>query len=369
MANGRTRQSVSADPPISAGDVDFTRRVLIVTAVALVTVAVAALFAIASDVFFLFFAAVLLAILLRGCSDALGRWAKVDPRWSYALLLVALAGVFVGCVVVLGSMAVAQFNQLAADLPKSTEQARSYLRQYAWGDEALSHVPTAETLVTGGSGNIADRTTRFFSTTFGVLGNLLVLTFLTLYLAASPRTYVNGLIRLVPPARRDRAGQVLTAVGTQLKWWLIGRVVAMASVGVVAGVGLWLVGVPQFLVLAVVAALLTAIPFIGPILGAVPGVLVALMQGPTVALWAAAVYVLAQAVENYLVTPIVQERMVNMPPVLTIAAVTLAGALFGVIGLIVATPLGVAVMVAVKMLYVEDVLGDDLEVRGADRSG
>ena len=128
-------------------------------------------------------------------------------------------------------------------------------------------------------GEAASHAARFFSTSFGLLGNLLVLTFLTLYLAASPRTYVDGLLLLVPPARRPRAAQVLAAIGFQLKWWLVGRLVAMASVGLIAGVGLWLIGVPQFLVLALVAALLTAIPFIGPILGAVPGVLVALCRG------------------------------------------------------------------------------------------
>ncbi len=158
-------------------------------------------------------------------------------------------------------------------------------------------------------------------------------------------------------------------MGIQLKWWLVGRLVAMASVGLLAGAGLWLIGVPQFLVLALVAALFTAIPFIGPILGAVPGVLVALVQGPQAALWAVAVYTVAQMVENYLVTPLVQQRMVNLPPVVAIAAVTLVGALFGMLGLIVATPMAVALIAAVRMLYVEDVLGDSQAVPGEGKAG
>jgi predicted PurR-regulated permease PerM len=219
--------------------------------------------------------------------------------------------------------------------------------------------------VTGGPGNAASRVTAFFSTTFGVLGNLVVLVFLTLYLAAAPRTYLSGLVRLVPPRHRPRAEQVLGAVGFHLRWWLIGRLVAMVAVGVITGAGLWAVGVPQFLVLGLVAAVLTAVPFIGPIVAAIPGVLLALMQGPTAALWALAVYALAQAVENYLLTPLVQQSTVELPPVLTILAIVLVGALFGVLGLIMATPLAVTLMVAVKMLYVEDVLGDQLDVPGA----
>lgn len=342
----------------------FTRRVLVVAVVALLAVGAAAAFVKASDVFFLFFAAVLLAILLRAASDALDRRTKLGPRWSFGLVMFVLACGLAAAGYAAGATAVAQFNQLVADLPKSVEEARGYLRQHPWGDEALRHAPTAEELATGGTGTAASSVTRFFSTTFGVLGNLLVLTASALYLAASPGTYVGGLVRLVPPARRPRARQVLTTIGTQLKWWLVGRLGAMAAVGAVTGVGLWLVGVPQYLVLALVAAVTTAIPYVGPIIGAVPGILVALIQGPTAALWALGVYALAQVVENYAVTPLVQQRMVSMPPVLTIAAVVVVGALFGVLGLIVATPLAVAVMAAVKLLYVEDVLGDDLAVPG-----
>jgi len=157
-------------------------------------------------------------------------------------------------------------------------------------------------------------------------------------------------------------------MGSQLKGWLIGRLVAMTVVGLIVGVGLWLVEVPHFLALALVAAALTAIPYLGPILSAIPGILLALLQSPTLALWAAGVYVLSQAAENYVVTPLVQQRMVNMPPVLTIVAVTLIGSLFGVLGMVVATPLAVTLVAAVKMLYVEDVLGGDLEIRGEDES-
>jgi len=341
----------------------FTSRVLIVIGVVAAVGTIGALFVLASDIVFLFFAAALLAILLRAASDALDRRTGVGPRWSYGLVVLAVAAVFAAGTYAVGSTAATQFNHLVADLPKSTDQAKAYVQQYSWGNDALRQMPTAGDLF-GGSSKIASGTTWFFSTTFGLLGNLLVLAVSALYLAASPRTYTAGLVMLVPPARRSRAEQVLTAIGTHLKWWLIGRLVAMAAVGLIVGVGLWLIGVPQYLVLALVAAALAAVPFLGPILAAFPGILIALLQGPDTALWAVGVYVLSQVVENYLVTPLVQQQMVNMPPVLTIAVVTLAGVLFGVLGMVVATPLAVAAVTAVKMLYVEDVLGDDLAVPG-----
>jgi predicted PurR-regulated permease PerM len=357
------RPTGEATPPSRS---EFARRALIAAGIAVGTLAVVVAFARASDIFFLFFAGILLAILLRSTSDALARRTGLGPGWSLAAVVGTLVALAATAAYGAGAMAVAQFNQLADDLPRSLDQARAYLRQYPWGDDLLRQAPTVRELVAGGQGSAASHAVTFFSTTFGVVGNLVVLAFLSLYLAATPRTYVEGAVTLVPPARRGRAREVLNAVGFHLKWWLIGRLVAMAAVGVITGIGLWLVGVPQFLVLAAVAALLTAIPYIGPILGAAPGVLVALMQGPSVALWAVAVYVLAQAVENYLITPLVQQNTAGLPPVVSIAAVTLAGVLFGALGLVVATPLAVAVMVAVKMLYVEDALGDRLDVPGAD---
>jgi len=182
---------------------EFTSRVLIVAGVAVAVGAVGALFVVASDVFFLFFAAALLAILLRSASDAFDRRTGIGPKWSFRLVILAVAAVIAAGTYAVGSTAVTQFNHLVADLPKSTDQARAYLRKYPWGDEVLRQIPAPGDLF-GGSGKIASQAAWFFSTTFGLLGNLLVLTVSALYLAASPRTYSSGLVALVPLARRPR---------------------------------------------------------------------------------------------------------------------------------------------------------------------
>jgi predicted PurR-regulated permease PerM len=330
--------------------IGFTRRVLIVVTIVGLT---------------LMLAAILVAILLRAASDPIARWTGIDPRWSLGLVVTAITAVVVASFFFFGSSLSEQVNDLIAKVPESADQAREYVKRYPWGDEALSWLPTLRKAATNGTGDVASRVATFFSTTLGVLGNLLVLVFMSIYLAATPDLYVRGLVTLVPPSRRDRARHVLTAIGNNLRWWLGGRLVAILAVGLIVGLGLWLIGLEQYVVLAVVAAVLTAIPYVGPIAGAVPGILVALMQSPTAALWATGVYLIAQAVENYLVTPLVQQQTVKMAPVVTIAAVVLIGSLTGVLGLIVATPLAVAIQVAVQMLYVEDVLGDNMEVEGA----
>jgi predicted PurR-regulated permease PerM len=345
--------------------VGFTRRVLLVVAIVGLSVILGAIFLAASDIFFLFFASILVAIILRAASDALARRTGMGPRWALAAVVTALLGLSIAAVAFFGGSLSNQINDLIAKVPESADQAREKVKSYPWGDEALSWLPTLRKAATNGTGDVASRVATFFSTTLGVLGNLLVLVFMSIYLAMAPEMYVEGVVTLVPPRRRDRARQVLTAIGNNLRWWLGGRLVAMLAVGLIVGLGLWLVGLEQYVVLAVVAAVLSAVPYVGPIAGAAPGILLALMKEPTAALWATGVYVLAQAVENYLVTPLVQQQTVKMAPVVTIAAVVLIGSLTGVLGLIVATPLAVAIQVAVRMIYVEDVLGDDMKVEGA----
>lgn len=144
-------------------------------------------------------------------------------------------------------------------------------------------------------------------------------------------------------------------------WWLIGRLLSMLIVGITVTISLWLLGIPLALTLGLLAALLDFIPNLGPTLATVPAVLLALMQSPTQAVYVLLIYIVIQQAESYLLTPIVQHRTVSLPPALTIIAQVILGVLFGVMGLILASPLAAVVLVLIKMLYVEDVLGDTIE--------
>ncbi|MDG3004607.1 AI-2E family transporter [Paludisphaera mucosa] len=345
-------------PPAPLPRDEFTRRVWIVAGAVLAVATAGAALVMASSVFLLLFAAVLLAILLRTAADAVARWTGLGPKWAFAVLLIVLALAAGGLTYLVGATAADQFSKLNEELPRSITRVRAYLQGSTWGREVLRWAPAAQDAVTDQPQAAASHVAEVFSTTFGAAGDLVVLLFVTLYLAASPTMYVDGLVRLVPPAGRPRAREVLAAVGERLKGWMLGQMVAMATVGLISGVGLWLVGVPQFLVLGLVAGILTAIPYVGPIVGALIGVLAALTQGPDKALWALLVFTVAESLEGYVITPLVQQRMSELPPVLTLVAIAVAGALFGVVGLIVAAPLAVALQTAVEELYVQDVLED-----------
>jgi predicted PurR-regulated permease PerM len=133
----------------------------------------------------------------------------------------------------------------------------------------------------------------------------------------------------------------------------------MSIVGILTSLGLWLLGVPLPITLGFVAAFLTFIPNLGPLLAAVPQALLALNVGPQTVVYVLIFNLVLQGVESYLFTPIIQRHEVTLPPILTIAAQLLMGVLFGIIGVMMAAPLVVATMVIVQMLYVHDYLGDE----------
>jgi predicted PurR-regulated permease PerM len=259
-----------------------------------------------------------------------------------------------------------QIDELRKSLPQSVRQLGQRIERYEWGRQVLAQKPNADELMPDRADVLA-RATGVFSTTLGAFANFFIIIFIGLYLAAEPRLYTGGIIRLVPASRRERAREILRKVGSTLRWWLIGKVASMIVIGALTAGGLWLLGVPLALTLGLLAALLTFIPNLGPILAVVPAALLALLQSLTRALYVILLYLGIQAVESYFLTPLMQKRTVSLPPALTIFAQVLLGVLVGGLGLALATPFTAAVFVLVRMLYVEDTLRDSIETVNDER--
>ena len=200
------------------------------------------------------------------------------------------------------------------------------------------------------------------SSTVGAVAGLLIALFIALFIAASPRLYRDGLLHLVPHRSRRRAREVLETLGETLRGWLVARLIAMVLIGLITGTGLALLGVPGAAALGLIAGLLELIPFFGPILAAIPAVSVGLMKSPQTGLAVAALYLLVQQLEGNLITPVILKKRLDIPPVLTIVSVSVLGVALGVLGMLLAEPLLAAIRVLVKMLYVEDVIGDDMPI-------
>jgi predicted PurR-regulated permease PerM len=204
-----------------------------------------------------------------------------------------------------------------------------------------------------------------FSGVLGWFTNFLIIFFIGLYGAMEPEVYKRGFLRLIPKPRRIRVAQVLSEINETLKWWLIGKFFGMAVIGVFTTIGLWLLGIPLALILGLIAAILTFIPNIGPILALAPALLFGLTVSPEQALYVALLYIGIQAVESYVLTPLVQRKTIELPPALTLATQVFLGVSLGGLGVALATPLTAVGVVATKMLYVEDGLEDPIDGRNS----
>jgi predicted PurR-regulated permease PerM len=220
----------------------------------------------------------------------------------------------------------------------------------------------------GQMGSVVRYLFPFLQSTLAALGGLLLIIFLAIYIAADPELYHRGLMHLFPKPSRKRAGEILSAMATVLRKWLVTQLIAMAAIGAVTTVVLLSLKVKAALALGVIAGLLEFIPTIGPTLSAVPAVAMGFLDSPEKALYIVIAYVGIQFLENHILIPMLMKGGIDLPPALTILSQALATILFGFLGLMVAVPLLAAVMVAVKMVYVEDVVGDQIVVldRGDD---
>jgi predicted PurR-regulated permease PerM len=181
--------------------------------------------------------------------------------------------------------------------------------------------------------------------------SIVLIVFLGVYLPTAPQLYSTLFLNFFDPPFRKRVARLLEALASALRWWLAGQLIAMAAVGVITASGLLLIGAPMAISLSVLAAMLTFIPYIGAIVSAIPAILLALTKSTEMAMYVVLIYLVAHIVEGYILVPLIQHRMVYMPPAMILAAQFLMELFAGVIGVTFATPLMVVGMVLIKRLY------------------
>ncbi len=344
-----------APPPIDGLD-RATPALSIATTLRVSAIAIAAalLVWLLSRVVLLIFLAVLLAVMLRKLADLLARHTRMRTNLALAVVSLALLGLICGFGYYIGPRLLHEGRQLYGDITTQLATLRKDYGNTDWGQLLLRNLtPTPSS-----SGKIARSATTVVTGTLSAVITLLILVATALYFAIAPGLYVGGVVRLFPLPRRARARQVLGDIGHVLAWWLLGQSIDMVVVGVLSAIGLMIVGVPLPLALGVLAGVFTFVPYFGVIAAGIPAVLVALTVSWRTALWAVGVFLVCHGIEGYLVSPFVQRRTVHLPPALTILAMTVMGAVFGPLGIILGTPLAAVGLIAVRELYVHDALGD-----------
>lgn len=314
-----------------------------------------------ATVLLLIVAGILLAVFLRGLARFLAQHTPLGRTSSFAIVTLGFILLGVAGFIFYLPLASDGIDKVARELPGTFQNLSERLSDKVWAQRLFSRLPQTDAWSTFTSGAFS-QLAGVFSTALGALTGSLIIFITGLYLGAEPQVYINGFIRLFPPERRRRVREVFSALEYSLDWWLLGRIASMTVVGILTWLGLVLLQVPLALTLAILAALLSFVPNLGPILSAVPAVLVGLSQSPTTALYVVGLYVAVQTIESYLITPLIQRKAVLLPPALVLTMQLAFGLLFGFLGLLLATPLTVILVVLVKMLYVEDRLGEKVEV-------
>ena len=339
---------------------EFLHRIVLAGGVALVFLLVLAGIWYSAEAILLIFACILFAILLFELSQLAHRRLHLRTKYALPLVVLVMLGIIGGGGVLMAPQISDQADKLTVAVPRALTELRQMLGQYDLARRLLGGIPSDEQLrqyVT----QIMPNAGLFFSGILGAVGNVLIITFVGIYFAAKPVLYVNGLVTLVPPAKRDRAREVLAEIGRTLAQWLVGKAASMVVVGTLTAIGLSILGVPLALILVIIAGLLDFIPYLGPLMAGVPAVLIAFSHSPTMALYTLGLFGIIQLIEGYLLQPLIEQKTVSLPPALTIVMQVLFGTLFGLAGVALATPLTAVLAVLVTMLYVQDILGDDVK--------
>jgi len=343
------------------------------------------------------FLGVLFGLALTAGVDWLER-RRIPRGVGAVLILLAFLGILFGIGAATAPSITGQLRELKTQLPAAITKIKGWVRERQEGvSEVLEQVaPEAATPDSGAKGREAQAAPAdpegekgeagkkepvslgqgiteqiggvgrhvfgFFSSTLSVLGGMLLILFVAVFVAVDAKTYHRGLMHLFPHEARPRAGEVLTATAAMLRRWLLTQFISMLIVGAFTTVILLLLGIKAAVALGIIAGILEFIPIAGPILAAVPAVAMGFLDGPEKALYVVLAYVVIQQMESNLLYPLLMKKGLELPPVLTIVTQGVLAIVFGFIGLLVAVPMLAAVMVPIKMLYVRDVVGDDVQL-------
>ncbi len=342
-------------PPAARSADDYPRRLVLAVLVIVLAGLLLALFVLGIDIILAAFGGILFAILLHTLARAITRFAPVGDGVALTAVLLLGTALLLGAGWFLAPQIGAEADGIGQQAERIAGEVEAFLQQHGWGRWIL------EQLREGGGEGAADGALAALGSLFGAASAwstyLLTAFFVGVFAAANPALYIDGTVALFPIARRERVREALHRIGTALRWWLIGQGIAMLLIGVSTWLVLWAFGVPLAPVLGVIVGLLGFIPYLGPIIGAVPVALVAATLGATTFFYVVAAYTAVQLVEGYVITPLIQHRMVYLPPVFTIITQILLGTLLGILGFVLATPLA-AVVLVLSRFYRADVLGD-----------
>ncbi|HEY0246026.1 MAG TPA: AI-2E family transporter [Mucilaginibacter sp.] len=319
-----------------------------VAIVALLVVAIL-IIRVAFNVLLMALAGALIAVYFHGLGDTIQRGTKLSRHWA---MIISIAGSFILLIVLfwfMGTKIQTQVTELTDKLPATIHTFKAKLGQSPIGQKVLDNFSGDN------SQKLATTAQSFFTTGFGVLGDLYIILFLGIFFTANPSLYKDGILILVPPSKKALGKYIIDRISLSLKGWLKGMLLSMFLITVMIGIGLSIIGVPVALALALITGILELVPNIGSFLAMIPGVLLALTMSTNIAIVVAIFYIVSQTIVANIVTPLIQKKMINLPPALTLISQLIMAAVSGALGIILAVPLLAICIILIDELYVKKI--------------
>jgi predicted PurR-regulated permease PerM len=316
----------------------------------------------AREILLLVFVAVVVAVAL---SFPVAWLQRLVPRAvAVVAVLFALGGVAAGITAVAAPTIADQVSELQASAPLALRDARAWLERFGRGESAPGKSPSPQRRTSGPGGpssaltpeaaiTAAERAVPALGAALGGIVRVVLVIVMAAFLVHDPEVQRRGLRRLLDPGVRPSFDELWTRLRDALRRWVGGIVVSMAIMGTLAAVGLLLAGIDDWLVLGALTFLGTFVPYLGAVVSAIPGLLVAAAQSSRHLLLALIVYIGVHLVEGYLVQPLIMRRAVHLNPALLLAGEGAFGALFGTMGIVVAAPALVCIQIATEYVWIE----------------
>jgi len=324
----------------------------------LVAVALALLAYYVAPVLLMVFAAIALAVALDGLAELIAERTPLSRGWAVLLVTLLLIGMLVGFVMAIVPQVAAQIDEMLDAIEDVYEAATDWLSGLGVTPEMINEGANSEEIL-GATGTVMQHLAQWGMSTFGALASIAVILAVAGFLVADPALYRRGFVLLLPQTQRPLAEETLSAVARALRWWFLSQLISMLLLGVTVSLGLWVLGIELWLGLGVLTALLTFVPYLGPLIAAAPILAIGFTESVQTGLIVTAFYFTVQNVEANIVVPWIQHKVVHLAPALAISAQVLLGLLFGLPGFILAAPLTVVGMILVQKLWMEATLGEE----------
>ena len=320
---------------------EFRQRVSFILAASTAATLIVLLAWSARIILLLLFAGLIGALLLSILIDSIQALLKLRRSLAFSLVLASLV-LFLGLGIWMRGPAIAQqFSDLQVDLPSAMHKVLTRMRAETWGQWLLSHYSDAGQLASGAQYLLA-RIGGAVLTTASTIAGLYVIVAISIYVAAEPASYLHLFDSITPAEYRGTLARCLTGAAQLLRSWLLAKLIAMITIGTFIALGLWILQVPLAGTLGLIAALLTFVPNLGPVLSVVPAALLAFAVSPAKGILTVLLFAAAHFLEGSIVMPLLERKIVSLPPALTLTAQLLLASVAGPIGVVLAAPLTAA---------------------------